>query len=255
MKTFLKRTIIMPLIVAICAPLVAVSVASAASTERSTNDTSTSPTTNSSTATSGETALATFKTKGDAEISRRLKTLDTLTTKISANTKLSASDKTALTAEVTSEISGLTALKTKLDAETTRAGAIADVQSMISDYRVYALIVPKVELLKTADSQQQTQDKLTTLAAKLQTRITEAKTAGKDVTALQTQLDQMKAQISAAQALSTAEQTKLLALQPTDYDADHTVLLAIITQLKSAQSMNQTAYNSAKSIVAGLKAL
>ena len=199
--------------------------------------------------------LATIISKGDQEIARRLTTLGTLTAKINAASKLSASDKTYLLNEVSTEVSNLTTLKAKLDAETTLAAARTDAQSIVSDYRVYALIVPKIQLIKTADDQLVTEGKLTALATKLQSRITAAKTAGKDVTALQTKLTDMTTQITNAQAISSSIETKVLALQPSDYNSNHTILSGDEAQLKTAHTDNLAAYNDAKSIVSLLKNL
>lgn len=194
-------------------------------------------------------------TKGDQEINRRLSSLDGLTSKINAATKLTVSDKTTLANEVSSELTGLTALKTKLDAETTLSGAKADAQSIYTDYRVYALVTPKVWLVKTADDQQVVETKLTALAAKLQARITIAQNAGKNVMALQTQLNDLTAKTQAAQAISSAIETKVISLQPGDYNTDHTILSGDRDQLKTAHTDNQAAYTDAKAIVTALKQL
>jgi hypothetical protein len=201
----------------------------------------------------GSDRLAAIKTKGDAEITRRLATLNALTSKISNSAKATATDKTTLSGEVTTEISGLTALKAKLDAETTVAGAAADVASMVTEYRVYALLVPKMSLIKTADDQQAVEAKLAALATKLQTRITAAKSSGKDVAIMQASLDDLNAKVAAAQAISGSVEKTVLPLQPTDYNSDHSLLSGYRDQLKTAHTDNQTAFADAKSIVAALK--
>jgi len=207
------------------------------------------------TSTSETTKVQTIISKGDQEISRRLTKLGTLSAKITAATKLSASDKSTLSTEVSNEVSGLTALKAKLDAETTVAGARADAQSIFTDYRVYALIVPKVQLVKVADDQQVVEDKLTALATKLQSRITAAKASGKDVTALQAQLDDMTAKTKAAQAISSSIEASVINLQPSDYNSNHSVLSGNSAQLKTARSDNQAARTDAAQIISGLKSL
>ena len=88
-------------------------------------------------------ALQNIINKGNQEIGRRLDALNTLSSKISTITKLSASDQSYLTTEVNTEISGLTSLKTQLDADTTLTAAHTDAQSIITEYRVYALVLPK----------------------------------------------------------------------------------------------------------------
>ena len=193
--------------------------------------------------------------KGDTEISRRLTTLNSLSSKISSAQKLSAGDSSTLSSEVSTEVSGLTTLKTKLDADTDLATAKSDAQSIFSDYRVYALIVPKVDLVRTADSQQVTEGQLTTLAGKLQSRITADQTAGKDVSALQSELSDLNTKVSAAQTISAKIETGVIGLQPSDYNSNHAVLSGDRDQLKTAQSDIKAANTAAKNIVASLKTL
>lgn len=220
----------------------------------------TTPTTNTTTPqgssdNTNQTRLQNTISKGDQEIARRLTSLATLTAKINAATRLTASDKTTLTNEVNDTISGLNALKTKLDSETTTTAARTDVQDIYTEYRVYALVAPKVNLIKVADDQQVAEQKLSTLIQKLQSRITSAQNSGKDVTALQNALNDMTTKVNAAQSISSSIESKVIGLQPTDYNSDHAILSGDSAQLKSAHADNQAAYQDAKQIVAGLKAL
>jgi hypothetical protein len=193
--------------------------------------------------------------KGDLEITRRLTKLQALTSKINGITRLSASDKTALSNEVTTTISGLTTLKAQLDGETTLEGAKTDAANIYSEYRVYALVVPKIHLIRAADSQQVTEAKLSALASKLQSRITVAKEAGKDTADLQSKLDDMNSKVTAAQAISTKVQSLVIDLQPSDYNSNHSILSGYSVQLKTAHADNLAAYTDAKAIVASLKTL
>jgi len=199
--------------------------------------------------------LQTIIAKGDQEINRRLATLNTLTNKINAANKLTASDKTALINEVNNTISGLTALKIQLDGETTITAAKTDVQNIYLEYRVYALVAPKVNLIKVADDQQVAEAKLTTLAQKLQARITADKQAGKDVTSLQNELNDMTNNINAAQSISSSIESSVINLQPTDYNNDHSILSGDNVKLANAHSDNVKALADAKNIVSGLKSL
>jgi ATP-dependent protease HslVU (ClpYQ) ATPase subunit len=219
-----------------------------------------SATTNTSTGGTAPTAAQTARVKviigkGDQEIDRRLASLGKLSTKINAATKLTTSDKTSLTTQVNSEVNGLTNLKIKIDADTDLATTKTDVQSIFDEYRVYALIVPKVALVKVADDQQTTEAKLNALATKLQTALTAKKAAGKDVTSLQTQLTDMTTRTTSATAISTTIEASVINLQPSDYNSNHIVLSGDAAQLKIARSDNQAAYADSKSVAAGLKAL
>lgn len=202
-----------------------------------------------------QTHLQNIITKGNQEIARRLATLTTLQAKITAATKLTASDKATLSSEVSSAISGLTTLKTQLDSSTTVAAAIANAQSIFTEYRVYALVAPKISLIKVADDQQVAEQKLATLAQKLQARITADQQAGKSVTTLQADLNDMNAKLSASTAISSSIEANVINLQPSDYNSNHAVLSGDNTQLKTAHSDNEAAFADAKNIVTGLKSL
>lgn len=207
---------------------------------------------------SGETnqmRLNNLKTRGDSEIGRRLGVLTKLSSVINGALKLSPADKANLTSQVNGEIAGLTALKLKLSGETELAAARTDVKSIVSDYRVYVLIGPKVYLMRAADTISANDDKLMAFSVKLQERLDTLKTAGKDVSALQTSLNDMVAKINAAKTLAAAVSQKVFALQPTDYNSDHTILIGLRDQLKTAHLDNIAAYNDAKTIFNTLRRL
>ena len=193
--------------------------------------------------------------RGNSEIVRRLSTLNALSAKVSSATKLSSADQATLSGEISTEIDGLNSLKTKLDADTTVGDAKTDAQAIIDGYRVYALIVPKVSLVKTADDQQVAEGKLSTLSVKLQTRISAAQTAGKNVTSLQTELTTLNSKVSAAQAISSNIESAVVNLQPSDYNSNHSVLSGDRDQLKTAQSDIQGALSTATTIITNLKNL
>ncbi len=194
-------------------------------------------------------------TKGNQEINRRLVTLNSLSTKIDSATRLTASDQATLNMEVNDTISGLTSLKTQLDGETTLLPARNDAISIYTEYRVYALVAPKVGLIKVADDQQVIEAKLAALVPKLQARITLASNNGSNVATMQAQLNDMSAKISAAQAISSNIESTVINLQPMDYNSNHSVLVGDNTQLRTAYNDIQAAYSDAKAIVSELKAL
>lgn len=193
--------------------------------------------------------------RGNTEINRRLTTLKTLDSKISAATKLTTADAALLSSTVNSDTTALTALETKLDNETTVTAAIADAQSIFSDYRVYALVVPQVHLVKTADDQQVTEAKIASFGTKLSTRITAAQTAGKNVTALLASLSDLSSKVAAAQAISSSMEAAVIPLVPSDYNSNHSLLSGDRSQLQTAQSDIRAAVADARSIVSGLRSL
>lgn len=218
--------------------------------------------TSSSTTSTGSTKSASNQARlqeiinrGNSEIDRRLTILNALSSKISSATKLSTTDQATLANDVSSEISGLTSLKTTLDGETQVANAITDAQSIFSDYRVFALVVPKVDLIKTADDQQVTEAKLSDLATKIGSDITADQNTGKNVTNLQTQLSALNSKISAAQTISSSIESSVINLSPSDYNSNHSVLSGDRDQLKTAQDNIVTAITDTKNLVSELKSV
>jgi chromosome segregation ATPase len=192
--------------------------------------------------------ISNLKTRGTAEITRRITNLTGTLTSLNASTKLTSSDKASLVSQVNTEITGLTSLKSKLAADTTLAECEADVQSIVSDYRVYALLLPKVRMVTVADRFTAVEAELATVQVTLQAAVDAQKAAGKDTATLQTSLDDMQTKITAAQNLTQSIVPELLALQPSDYNTDHTILEAYRMSMTTALADLQAAQADAKTV-------
>lgn len=199
--------------------------------------------------------ITNLKTKGAAEIDRRLTNLSAASAQLDTAQKLSADNKAALAKQIQDEVTGLTALKTKLAADTTLATARADVASIVTDYRVYVLMLPKTRLITAADRLTVAQDNLAVLQSQLASRVNAAKSNGKDVSALQAELSDMQTNISDATAQLTGLTDKLLAVQPSDYNTSHAALSTYRQAEAAALKAVQTARADAQKIADGLKAL
>jgi hypothetical protein len=219
----------------------------------STTGSNTTASTSSKKAAAQQARVQNIITKGDQEIERRLTTLGDLTDKINAATHLSSSDKSYLSSEVSSTLDGLTSLKSHLDSDTTLTSAHTDAESIYTNYRVYALVAPKIGIIKVADDQQTVEAKLSALIPKLQDRISSEQKAGTSVTAIQGELSDMTTKVNDSQAISSQIESTVLTLQPTDYNTNHTVLSGDNTQLKTAHTDNQAAVMDAKNILSALK--
>lgn len=211
--------------------------------------------TNSSDLSQCGTLCQAIKTAGAQEITNRINSLNKVEPKISTFKNVSASDQAYLTSEVNGEISGLTALKTKLAGDQTLSSALSDAESIYTDYRVYAIVLPKIKIVRITADQQATEAQLSTSATSLQAKITADSKKGDDVTTLQDDLNDMTAQINSAEQISSPMQQKVLPLLPSDYNSNHNVLSGDFSQLKTAQSDLQNARKDAKNIEAGLKSL
>lgn len=199
--------------------------------------------------------LTKIQSDGAQAINARLTTLEGLNHTINGSSKLTSADKTSLSGEVTSDISGLKTLKSQLASDTTVTQATADAASIYSDYRVYALMVPKVSLVSSADYQLSNETKLTTTAQKLKGEIITDQDAGKNVAAASSTLSSMNSEIISAQAISSSVEDSVLPIMPSDWDANHSVLGGYHAQLVVAYKDNLASANYADTISGLLKSL
>src|SRR5579872_6107659 len=86
-----------------------------------------------------QTRQTNLKTRADNEITRRITALNDLITRINGFTRLTADQKSSFVTQIQTEINTLTSLKTKIDADTDTATLKTDVQSIVAEYRVFAL--------------------------------------------------------------------------------------------------------------------
>ncbi len=175
---------------------------------------------------------------GDCEIARRITTLDTLSSRISGSKVMTSAHAATLSGFVSSDKSGLTALKATIDSETDLTALKADVRKIATDYRVYVLLVPQVHLTNGADAVAASQVVFTKLNTNLAARIAKAKAAGKDTAAAQADLDAMNAAASQAQSLASPLAGNLLALTPAQWNAGTAAPVIKDARAKLAQARN-----------------
>ncbi|TSC69685.1 MAG: hypothetical protein G01um101456_37 [Parcubacteria group bacterium Gr01-1014_56] len=200
------------------------------------------------------------KEKANKEIDRRIKALNDLALRISGVTKISAEFKQNLNTNVQNQITLLSALKVKIDADTDSAILRADVKSISDAYRIFILITPQARIAAAADREATIINMLAGLGAKLQARITEAGTAGADVTALNTLLVAMGTSLSSAQVHAQNAVTGSATLAPDGGDAakmksNTEALKASRVEIEAAHKDLVAARKAAGDIVKGLKTL
>ncbi len=190
----------------------------------------------------------TLRAFGDCEIARRMTTLDKLSARISGSKTLTSSDASALSGIVSSTRSGLSSLKTKIDAETNLAALKTEIRQIATQYRVYLLVVPQVNLVIGADTVQATKPVFDRINTTLAARIAAARAAGKDTTVAQADLDAMNAAVSQALSITAPLPASLLPLTPAQYNAGAAgpVLKSARATLVQARSLLQSARKDAQ---------
>jgi hypothetical protein len=196
----------------------------------------------------GTAGLDAIKQAAHSAIETRLTALNVATTVIKASNFMGA-DQATIASMLAADGSGLKALDTKIQGDTTTAEARADAQKIYTDYRIFALALPVAHMTRAADVVTKlVVPHLTTAEAKLQTAITE-----KGATSLQPLLDDMKAQTAAAGRLATPLPAALEALKPADWNANHDVLQPDRTAIETARADLRKARQDARQILEGLK--
>jgi hypothetical protein len=185
-------------------------------------------------------------------ITGRLTDLAKLQTALAGYKEVSDSARSTLTQVLSSDISGLTALKTKVAGETTDAAVRADGKSMVDDYRVYILVAPKVHLTHALDVEGAALPRLVRVHDALADRL--AKDPSADTAANKALLADMSAQIQAATSGIDGKDAALLALQPgPDGKALTASVKDVSSAAKSARDDIKKAVDDAKKVRDSLK--
>ncbi len=169
-------------------------------------------------ATISATAMTTAKSRADKEIDRRITALNALNTRVQAMTRVTSSFKAQLSTNIQSQISSLTTLKSKIDADTDSAALKTDIKSITTSYRIYALIMPQSHIAAAADRAVNIATMESALGAKLKVRVDAAAAAGSDTTALNALLADLASSTTAAVVQAQAAVTLTAALQPDNGD-------------------------------------
>lgn len=157
--------------------------------------------------------------RADTLIQNRLTSLSNLKTRINGDSRLSADEKSSLSANVDTDVSGLTTLKTKIDADTDVTVARTDAKSIITDYHIYLIFMPKIRLVLIIDNLSTLTTNFQALTPKIQDLINNLKGQGKDVTTLQSQLDDINSRLQTITTTLNSDKQTLMALTASSTNA------------------------------------
>lgn len=212
-------------------------------------------TASAATAAPAQDALGVAKHTVETKIDARLAQLAQLQHQVDASKNLTDGDRSALGTILADEVTGLTALRSKVDRETTTAAVAADARSMIEDYRVYVVVTPQVHLTIATDVGEHAVEVANdVIAPKLDAAIAQARANGKDVTKAQADDDAFKAAVTAAAADLDGQSATLLAQVPHGYPANHQTFLDARAKIADARAKLAEARADAHDVVADLEA-
>lgn len=202
-----------------------------------------------------EKQTANLKERATKEIDRRISSLTRLLSKISSLKKLNATQIAGLQTQVQSEIDKLNVLKTEINEITDYASLKEKVKSIITEYRIYALFMPKIHIMASADGILNRADEMASLAGKLELRIITAKNEGKDTAIMEAKLTEMKQKIELSKTQANSVLSLVLPLTPAGYPANRITLQNARKQLKDSSGSLKIARRLAGEIVKNLKTL
>lgn len=192
-----------------------------------------------------------FKTKADAEIARRINSLNELVTRINDLKKLSDASKASFSSEVQNEINQLNTLKTKIDADTDLVTLRTDQKSIFNEYRIYMLYIPQIRILASADRLNASIDLMNQVSTKIETRIN-------GNVNLQNILNDANAKLSDATTQAANATNLVVSLTPdggdaTKVEANRNAMQSARTDLQTGLKDLQTARQDFQKIVEALK--
>jgi len=177
-------------------------------------------------------ALTTAKSRADQEITRRITAMNALLTRVNAMTRVDASFKTTLAANIQIQITALTALQATIDSDTTASTLKVEIQSITKSYRIFALVLPQANIGAAADRVQTVSGLMLTLSSKLSSRLASSTTT--DNASSSAALADANAKIADAQLQATASIGHIAGLQPDN--GNKTTMAANTAALKLARA-------------------
>ena len=158
------------------------------------------------------TGLAAVQKLATARIQGRLSTLHALSLAVGDSKYLTSGEQGTLSKQISSDVSGLTALDSKVAAATTVQDVRADEVAMVDDFRVYLLMAPQVRLTEGLAAESDAAATLQKAYVALSDLL--AKQSGGGTATQKSELADLQSQITAAQAAIGDEVASVLAIQP-----------------------------------------
>ena len=194
-----------------------------------------------------------LKNRANQEIDRRITSLTKLLERINLLKRLSSDQKTSFASRVQNEIANLTTLKTSIQSDATLETLRINTQSIVKSHRIYAFFIPQIQILVASDALTHSTDQATELATKLQSRIQEAQSLGKDVTSLTATLTDMTTKIADAKQQASNAATAVTNLTLEGFPGNKTQLQSARAMIVLGKKDLTEARQAAKTIVNTLK--
>lgn len=155
-------------------------------------------------------------------INNRIDLLNNLKERIQAMSNIDSQTKTKLLADIDKAITDLQNLKSQIDSETDFQALKTDVRSIFSNFHVYSITAPKDLGESLTANGMYILGRLEAIQRQLQTMLEQNKNAGKDISSLQSLMDQVTAKLDDAKAQLAIADAKFKSMTPANTEAART---------------------------------
>jgi len=183
-----------------------------------------------------ERKLQNLITRANNLINLRVASLNALRTKVE-NSKLTGEQKSGLFGEINTQTNKLNELYNKIKISKDIKAARAMVKTIYTDFRIYAVFIPKVNSLMALHTLSNHLARFTTLLVEVQVKVDALKAKGVNVDARQEWLDKAKAIVPQIQTKINDTVKTLNALKPADYPGSKNTFASVRASTKELRSM------------------
>jgi hypothetical protein len=186
---------------------------------------------------------STLKQRCENAISRRLTSLGDLESRVNGASVLTAAHKSALLAILGGDRSGLSALDSKIAAETSAAQLRQDCKDIVTGYRVYVLAAPQVHLTIAADRVDFVDGRIQGLYAKLSTALQHCKATPAQCQNAEQAFSDLQSKVRQSNQAVAGVASEVLPLTAAGYPGDKPVLDAARTSVKTGHTALRGAWH------------
>jgi predicted nucleic acid-binding Zn-ribbon protein len=168
--------------------------------------------------------------RGHKEIDQRIDSLNKLSARIAELRNVTADQKSQLSGSVSALVASMTGLRSKIDADAASSTALkADVDSITKGNRIYALMIPEINIISAADRVLTIADMMNALGLKVQSRFGTTTPSS----SIQSAISDWSTKVTAARTAAQAAVSLVQPLQPDN--GDKTVMASNTATLKAAR--------------------
>ena len=172
---------------------------------------------------------------GDQRIQERMVALEKLKTTAQNNKALTDAQRSTVINDANSNESGLKDLKTKLDGETDAKAALADVKNIYTQFRIFAVVLPRDYGEIVLFHEQNVITRMTDAEPTIEDLIQKDQAAGHDVSKLNTLYQDYKNKIASATDNTNKAQGLIPSLTPANYPGTDQTVKNYHADLKAAR--------------------